>query len=214
MPNLPKREHPVHQFLVWRDQAEGHGLSQRLLRALVRSALGVEPVLEHSAALATADASGRPGVRMVLVKHVSPEGFVFYTNYQSSKAQDLQSNPRAALVFHWPGLLRQVRVEGGVERLSSQQNQAYFRTRPRESKLAAWASQQSHELTSPELLDQRMEQFRQRFAGREVPCPEFWGGYLLRPERMEFWQGRPNRLHERQCHVREGAGWRTFRLMP
>jgi pyridoxamine 5'-phosphate oxidase len=214
MPELTSPADPIRQFSAWREQAEGHRLLQRLLRALIRAAFSVEPAPESSAALATADASGRPAVRMVLVKEAGPQGFVFYTNYESSKAEDLLANPRAALVFHWPHFLRQVRVEGMVERLTEEENQAYFHTRPRESQLAAWASQQSRELGTPELLTRRVEEVRQRYRGREVPCPEFWGGYRVRPERIEFWQGRPNRLHDRRCYVREGESWRSFRLMP
>ena len=123
-------------------------------------------------------------------------------------------NPHAALLFYWPHLARQVRVEGCVQRLTPAENSAYFVTRPHGSKVGAWASRQSHEVSSRQILLDRVAHLRNRFAGGDIPCPDFWGGYRLDPERVEFWQGRPDRLHERCCYVRQQDGWRQFMLMP
>jgi pyridoxamine 5'-phosphate oxidase len=165
-------------------------------------------------ALATADAAGRPSVRMVLLKGVDADGFVFYTNYGSRKAAELDVNPRAALGFHWPTIGVQVRVEGGVERVSAEESDAYFRTRPRESQLGAWASAQSMPLGSPAELRERFDRVSAEYAGREVPRPPFWGGYRLRPGRIEIWTEGEFRLHDRVAFTRDGAGWTVQRLYP
>ena len=170
--------------------------------------------LPESMALATASSEGAPSVRMVLLKAVDERGFVFYTNYESRKGAELESNPRAALCFHWAVLERQVRIEGRVERVSGEESRAYFATRARGSRIGAWASRQSEPLSSREVLEERVRRFEREHAGDNVPLPPFWGGYLLRPERIEFWQGKADRLHERLVFQREDGAWKTVRLYP
>jgi pyridoxamine 5'-phosphate oxidase len=166
------------------------------------------------AALATADASGRPSVRMVLLRGVDERGFVFHTNYNSRKARELTENPRAALCFHWPTLEEQIRIEGRIERLPDDESDEYFRSRPRGSQLGAWASRQSATLLSRETLEEEYREIERRFADAPVPRPAFWGGYRLIPERIEFWFGRPDRLHDRLSYTRQGDGWAIERLYP
>lgn len=165
-------------------------------------------------ALATADAEGRPSVRMVLLRGADERGFVFHTNYNSRKAGELAANPHAALCFHWPTLEEQIRVEGRIERLPSSESDAYFVTRPRGSQLGAWASEQSMVLPSRETLEEQYRAIERQFEGSPVPRPPFWGGFRLVPERIEFWFGRPDRLHDRLSYTREADGWRIERLYP
>jgi pyridoxamine 5'-phosphate oxidase len=165
-------------------------------------------------ALATASASGRPSVRMVLLKEASQRGFVFFTNFESAKARDLSENPRAALCFYWPSLGEQVRVEGQVERVSDSESDAYFATRPAGSQIAAWASRQSDVLKAREDLLARVEKIRARFAGGEVPRPPFWGGFRLLPDRIEFWRQADDRLHHRDLYTRDGERWQKQLLYP
>jgi pyridoxamine 5'-phosphate oxidase len=165
-------------------------------------------------ALATADAEGRPSVRMVLLRGADERGFVFHTNYNSRKAGELAANPHAALCFHWPTLEEQIRVEGRIERLPSSESDAYFATRPRGSQLGAWASEQSMVLPSRESLEEQYRATERRFEGSPVPRPPFWGGFRLVPARIEFWFGRPDRLHDRLSYTREADGWRIERLYP
>ena len=167
-----------------------------------------------AAALATADADGRPAVRMVLVKLVDERGFRFFTNHGSRKARELEENPRAALCFHWPVIARQVRVEGAVEPLPDAESDDYFASRGRDSQVGAWASRQSAPLQSRELLEERCARVAERYADGPVPRPPFWGGYLLVPERIELWSGREHRLHDRQLFRREADGWSVERLYP
>ncbi len=167
-----------------------------------------------AAALATADAAGRPSARMVLLKGVDERGFVFYTSYDSRKARDLEANPRAALCFYWSSIDEQVRVEGAVERVSPEEADAYFGTRPRLSQIATWASDQSAALDSRARLVARFLGLQVRYAGRAVPRPSHWGGFRVVPQRIEFWSSRPHRLHDRTAYTREAGGWRAERLYP
>lgn len=180
-----------------------------LARAAARS--GIDPT---AAALATADAAGRPAVRMVLVKRVDARGFAFYTSRESRKARDLAENPRAALCFFWPALEEQARAEGAVEPLSDAEADAYFATRPRESQLGAWASRQSASIPSRAHLEAAAAAAAARFEGRSVPRPPTWGGYLLVPARVELWRSGRGRLHHRTLYRREGALWRAELLAP
>ena len=165
-------------------------------------------------ALATADPNGRPSVRMVLLKGHGPEGFVFYTNRHSGKARQLEENPRAALLFHWKSLRRQVRVEGAVGRVTDAESDAYFATRSRDSQLGAWASDQSAPLDDRATFERRFEQVKLRFEGADVPRPPHWGGYLVEPDRVEFWYGATFRLHERIMHAADGTSWTSRLLYP
>ncbi len=172
--------------------------------------------LPEAAALATATPDGRPSCRMVLLKSFGPDGFVFFTNYESRKAAELEVNPHAALAFHWTTLQRSVRVEGRVERTSPEENAEYFGTRQRDSQIGAWASPQSREIGSREELEARAAARAEEFEGDEVPLPPFWGGYRVIPERIEFWQGREGRLHDRLVFERAGtkSEWSRRRLAP
>jgi pyridoxamine 5'-phosphate oxidase len=174
-----------------------------------------EVPLAEAATLATADADSRPDARMVLLKGFGPDGFRFFTNYESAKARQLAEVPHAALVVYWRELDRQVRARGSVERLDPADSDAYFTTRARDSQLGAWASPQSERLGSREELDDRLSELEARFEGGEIPRPDFWGGYLLRPESIEFWQGQVGRLHDRFRYLRgDDGGWRIERLAP
>jgi pyridoxamine 5'-phosphate oxidase len=169
--------------------------------------------LPEAMAVATATSDGRPSVRQMLLKSFGGDGFVFYTNYDSRKVAELNANPRAALCFHWGVLQRQVRVEGTVETLSADESDAYFQTRARGSRIGAWASQQSAQLSSREQLEGRFREFDEKFKG-DVPRPAFWGGFRLVPERIEFWQGRLNRLHDRLLYTVQDGKWDVTRLYP
>ncbi|MGH2921315.1 MAG: pyridoxamine 5'-phosphate oxidase [Gaiellaceae bacterium] len=164
-------------------------------------------------ALATATREGAPSARMVLLKGADERGFTFFTNYESRKGHELEENPRAALLFHWPPLGRQVRIEGAVERVGPEDSDAYFRTRPRGAQLAAWASRQSEPVESREALETRFAELDTEHAG-EVPRPPHWGGYRLRPDVYEFWQHRDNRLHDRLRYRLDGSAWVSERLSP
>jgi pyridoxamine 5'-phosphate oxidase len=166
------------------------------------------------AALATSDRAGRPSVRMVLLRGADARGFAFFTNYGSRKAVELVENPRAALCIHWPSVEEQIRIEGPVERLPDVESDEYFASRPRGSQLGAWASDQSRILASRATLEERYIEVTQRFEGIPVPRPPFWGGFRLVPDRMEFWKGRPDRLHDRLVYVSDGDAWRTEHLYP
>jgi pyridoxamine 5'-phosphate oxidase len=174
-----------------------------------------EPQDPTAMALATASAAGRPSVRMVLLKSADERGFVFYTNYHSRKGAQLAENPHAALCLHWPVMQVQVRCEGAVERLTAAESDEYFQSRPRGSQIAAWSSMQSSPLPGRAVLLARYAELEQRYAQKSVPRPEFWGGYRLRPDRVEFWAGEVFRMHDRLLYERaEGGSWKKTRLYP
>ena len=188
---------PLRQFAAWFGEAGAAGVR--------------EP---QAAALATASTDGVPSVRMVLVKAFDERGFVFFSDYASRKGRELAVNPRAALLFHWDPLGRQVRIEGPVERTSADESAAYIRTRPRSSQVSALASPQSQTIESRDELERRVADLELRYAGRELPMPSSWGGFRLTPEALEFWQQRHDRLHDRLSFRRAGEGWRVERLAP
>jgi pyridoxamine 5'-phosphate oxidase len=189
---------PIKQFQLWFEDAVAAKLP-----------------LAEAMNLATVTPDGRPTARMVLLKQVDADGFVFYTNYQSAKARQLEINPYAALVFFWPQLERQVRIEGKVSRTSAEESSAYFKTRPRESQIGAWASPQSEVITAREVLEQRARELAELYCDREIDCPSHWGGYRLKPDRIEFWKGRVGRLHDRMLYELQPDGtWSIKRLAP
>jgi len=185
-----------------------------LFDAWYAEAKAAEPNDPEAMALATADAGGRPSVRIVLLKGHGPQGFDFYTNLDSRKGAELAANPRAALLFHWRSLRRQVRIEGTVGPLPDAEADAYFASRARDSQVGAWASDQSRPLDRRETFEQRFEELKMRFAGQDVPRPPRWGGYRLKPEAIEFWSDRPHRLHERRLFTRTADGWDEGLLYP
>jgi pyridoxamine 5'-phosphate oxidase len=184
-------------------------------RAAWERARPTEPLDATAVALATADSAGRPSCRMVLLKGVDERGFVFHTNRESAKGDQLAANPHASLCFHWSSIREQVRIDGPVEPVTDAESDAYFASRPRSHQIAAWASSQSSLLDGGrEALLARVAALETRFAGREVPRPAYWGGYRVRPERIEFWRHEEDRLHRRELYERDGAGWRISLLQP
>jgi pyridoxamine 5'-phosphate oxidase len=188
---------PIRQFARWFEEA--------------RQAELLEP---NAMTLATASADGSPSARIVLLRSADERGFAFFTDYRSRKGRELEANPRAALVFYWGELERQVRVSGTVSRVSRDENEAYFLSRPRGSRLGAWTSHQSTVIEARADLEERLEAMAARFDGGDVPLPPHWGGFRVRPDAIEFWQGRENRLHDRVRYLREAGAWKVERLSP
>ena len=188
---------PIAQFAVWFDEA----VKSQLLDV-------------NAMSVATASSAGEPSVRTMLLKDYSESGFVFFTNYESAKGRDLDQNPRAALLFFWAELERQVRINGAVSKVSRKESEAYFHSRPFESQVGALASPQSRVVDGRAPLDARLQQLVKEYEGREVPMPAYWGGYRVVPERVEFWQGRAGRLHDRLLYERTSSGWKRSRLAP
>ena len=170
---------------------------------------------DHTAmALGTVDEDGTPSVRIVLLKGYDKRGFVFYTNYEGRKGRELLARPRAALCFYWPTIDTQIRIEGSAVEVADDEADAYFATRHRMSQIGAWASRQSEPLENPDALDKRVSKYEREFEGKAVPRPPHWSGFRVRPERIEFWKGKPNRLHERHLYTRAGNGWKIETLYP
>jgi pyridoxamine 5'-phosphate oxidase len=188
---------PIAQFDRWFNDATLAGLPEA-----------------NAMTLATVDTSGAPSARIVLLKSFDQRGFVFFTNYSSRKGRDLAANPRAALCFFWESLERQVRIEGTVEKTTRQESEDYFHSRPIGSQIGAWVSQQSEAIESREALDRRAEELLAKFVNTGVPLPDSWGGFRVVPHTIEFWQGRPSRLHDRLQYVRDGDRWKIRRLCP
>ncbi|TEW46751.1 pyridoxamine 5'-phosphate oxidase [Psychromonas algicola] len=194
---LVTTDDPISFFKNWLKEAENSGI-----------------ILPESMSVSTSTKEGRPSSRMVLLKEVDQEGFVFFTNYGSRKADELEANPFAALLFHWNMLQRQVRIEGRIERISHEESEAYFHSRGRGSQIGAWASKQSELLDERQTLVDSVKFYEKKFAGKEVPLPEFWGGYRVIPESIEFWQGKADRLHDRFVYTQQDSTWSITRLNP
>ena len=212
---------PLTQFQTWFDQAaavQSGGRWRKIKIALYKlwqAFLGHAPAEVNAMTLATADSEGRPSARTVLLKGVDARGFIFFTNYDSRKGHEMADNPNAALTFYWPELERQVCIAGAVTKLSRAESEVYFSSRPRGSRLAAWASNQSEAVANRAVLEQKWQAMAARFPDDKVPCPPNWGGFVLVPTRIEFWQGRPSRLHDRFRYAKAPDGaWQIERLSP
>ncbi len=220
--NESSHQAAIHQIAIMRAAYEEAGLSRSTVAddpleqfdTWMTAAVEAEVPQADTMMLATSTPQGVPSVRAVLLKGYDARGFRFYTNYQSRKAAELEENPRVGFAIVWIPLHRQVRAEGTVERLSDEESDSYFRTRPRRAQLSAWASPQSEVVVNRGQLEERVIEAAGRFGGGEVPRPPQWGGFLVVPELIEFWQGRPDRLHDRILYRRGARGWRTERLAP
>ena len=179
-----------------------------------QEALKVKALDANAMSLATVSPSGKPSLRTVLLKGYDSKGFVFYTNYQSQKGRELGKRPVASLLFFWPQLSRQIRIDGPVKKVAAGESDEYFQTRPRGSQLGAWVSHQSRVIGNRELLEERMRELEKKYEGQSIPRPLHWGGYRVTPESIEFWKGRPNRLHDRLVYRRKSGGWKRERLAP
>lgn len=188
---------PIRQFERWFSEALASGIAEA-----------------NGFVLSTVSADGQPSQRAVLLKYFDADGFVFYTNYDSRKAQEIAANPRVSMHFPWFALQRQVKIEGSVEKVSREQTLKYFLSRPKGSQLGAWTSPQSQVISSRQLLMQQWERIKAKFAHGDIPLPDFWGGYRIRPHAIEYWQGQPNRLHDRFLYTRSANGWTIDRLAP
>ncbi len=212
----PESTFPVHGQggLLWCQAVDAYKDPIEHFAALFAEAQRVIPVDPNAAIVASVGETGRPSARVLLMKDFDARGFVFFTNLQSRKGRELLGQPYAALVFFWQPMERQVRIEGRVERVTDAEADAYFASRPRGSQIGAWASLQSQALSSRQLLEQRVAELEQKYAGQTVPRPPHWSGVRVVPDRLEFWHARPSRLHERLVYVREDSGWRTEYLYP
>lgn len=190
-------ENPIEQYAVWFEEA-----------------VNAEILDPYAMSLATVTADGQPSTRIVYMRGIQVEGFVFYTNYNSQKGRDLEVNNKVALNFFWGELERQIRVEGLVEKVSDLDSDAYFNKRPRESQVGAWASSQSEEINDRKQLEEQVIFYTEKFKGVDIPRPKHWGGYVVKPTKIEFWQGRASRLHDRIIYTKNGNGWKQSRLSP
>jgi len=198
LPKIPDDAQPFPLFKQWFDEANKSGI-----------------LLPEAMSVSTCDANGQPSSRMVLLKEFNQDGFVFYTNYASRKSQNLEENSKVALLFHWNVLQRQIRIEGSVEKVSLDQSSQYFHSRDRGSQIGAWASKQSSKVTNDNELQKRVDYFNGKYPHGEVPHPNFWGGWRVKPTNIEFWQGRASRLHDRICFDKQEDGqWQQYKLNP
>jgi pyridoxamine 5'-phosphate oxidase len=197
LPAIDENVDPFSLFKLWFDDANKSGV-------LLPEAMSVSSVSQD----------GQPSCRMVLLKEFDQDGFIFYTNYSSRKSQELNENDKVALLFHWNVLQRQIRIEGCVEKVSTEQSAKYFHSRDRGSQIGAWASKQSREIQTETELADNVAYYTKKFAGNPVPLPEFWGGWRIKPNYIEFWQGRASRLHDRVCFKQQNNQWKNFKLQP
>lgn len=188
---------PIMQFAKWFEEA-----------------IGAQVLDPNAMTVCSATKDGKPSARILLLRNFSESGFVYYTNYTSRKGTEIAENPNCALLFFWPELERQIRIEGKVQKQTAKESDIYFKTRPRESKIGAWTSEQSKIISNREVLNKEYEKLSEKYPDENVPRPPYWGGYLLKPDRIEFWQGRPNRLHDRILYTKENENWKIGRLSP
>ena len=191
------KKDPFQQYAVWFEEA-----------------VNCQILDPYAVCLSTVDESFQPSSRIIYIRDIQLDGFVFYTNYLSQKGKELAVHPNAAMNIHWGELERQIRIEGVVEKVSEKMSDKYFSGRPKESQIGAWASEQSDQIVDRKVLEERVEKYTQLFGEKKVDRPSHWGGYVLRPNKIEFWQGRPNRLHDRIVFLKEGGSWKIVRLSP